>query len=1051
MFDVTNFLMRWLFLSNLVRDVADIQTLPYNPGIPPILVEPVNNNNHNQDIGHPTSTSSSSLTHQTTYPIPHQPEIQQQPALSTPPSISITTSDNCEDEWRDQCLRGILSYPPGTQRLLIMDAMRAEMVERLSCSLKKADQTLEQYERCRQQGVEHGGEIIDDGASLSSQSEELYTDDDSRYDINENHHIDANTANHRSVELETTLVADGTRYNDPSSSSFSSPITVVAKGTPKKDRNAISSSSTKNGRRAIKLAPKDLSSMLPSAEKVNDAEKTIRVIHDYLPQLISIVLKSPPAFNPNIVDPIDKLRRLIVKRCVDDANWGIDMCWLLEAEVGRSWKNLFEHREQTGKRLIIVLQAEKAAVLATIGSGKKEAFDLLQDAEQATAFGFTVPFDANFSYHGPNQYQEYNYNNKEHLHQYGQTPNNSKLPSSLSLRRCSHFGDTMHFIDRLTKISLDMRGVPIVHRHAYLQDSIKEMNRRIRRRMITDGDVSLDVEDHCCPDDRPLISDITSDMLMHSVHLPIYPKQNSRWPGGVPTEYIMNKAAVKVLNIVAEESRILASRERCPYLVRVEVADTNLRGNDSRLYASCAPGLGATIKEALSMSATAMNNAATTETDKYEQRFGNYHIPSELLIPNARKSNKHHSVTVIETEKELITEPLSKEMQRGGWQAHETSFYSHNSEDIFATNPYDAVRENEYQQLHQQMYNDHGMIIQTPTKGTEQSPLFSTREVLLDRIFGQPWDDRCEEIRQASPYGNVEGWRLASFIMKAGEDIRREALVMQIITKLNDWFRKDIPEPFRPHMRPYTIMCVGGDAGLVECLSNAKSVDEVKKETDHFKSLRDYFERAYGPPTTDSAQYQKECASKQSGIPKPLAFEEAQDNFLRSLVGYSLICYILQIKDRHNANILMDRDGNIIHIDFGFVLGDTPKMCKVPIFSEKAPFKLSKEYWEVLGGWNTNQGGLGVRFCHMFEYAFACAAAHMDEIASLVEATMLTLTQSPRQAQLLAKGVRSRLKMRGPPGSLEQKSFIVELVNAARTDPGTSTYDWLQRNMNGYQ
>ena len=90
-------------------------------------------------------------------------------------------------------------------------------------------------------------------------------------------------------------------------------------------------------------------------------------------------------------------------------------------------------------------------------------------------------------------------------------------------------------------------------------------------------------------------------------------------------------------------------------------------------------------------------------------------------------------------------------------------------------------------------------------------------------------DEKCEEIRQASPYGKVEGWRLASFIMKAGEDIRREALVMQIITKLNDWFQTDIPETYRPHMRPYTIMCVGGDAGIVECLPDAKSVDEVKK------------------------------------------------------------------------------------------------------------------------------------------------------------------------------------------------------------------------------
>jgi phosphatidylinositol 4-kinase len=321
----------------------------------------------------------------------------------------------------------------------------------------------------------------------------------------------------------------------------------------------------------------------------------------------------------------------------------------------------------------------------------------------------------------------------------------------------------------------------------------------------------------------------------------------------------------------------------------------------------------------------------------------------------------------------------------------------------------------------------------------------------LDRIFGQPWKEKCEEIRQASPYGKVEGWRLASFIVKAGEDIRREALVMQIITKLNEWFTEEIPESLRPSMRPYTIMCVGGDAGVVECLSDAKSVDELKKKTDNFVSLRDFFERAYGPPKTYSNQYGAYYAHGVSNPATLPTFEQAQDNFLRSLVGYSVVCYILQIKDRHNANILMDREGHIMHIDFGYVLGDTPKMGKVPIFSERAPFKLNGEFWDVLGGWNAKGGGLGVKFCKMFQRALECASAHAEEIEALVEATMLTLTQSPRQARMLAAGVNNRLRMRGAPGSSEQQRFIIELVNAALTSWGTTTYDWLQRNMNGYE
>lgn len=54
---------------------------------------------------------------------------------------------------------------------------------------------------------------------------------------------------------------------------------------------------------------------------------------------------------------------------------------------------------------------------------------------------------------------------------------------------------------------------------------------------------------------------------------------------------------------------------------------------------------------------------------------------------------------------------------------------------------------------------------------------------LLDHIFGQEWKKKCETVRQNSPFRDVRGWRLAAFIMKAGEDIRKEALVMQVSLK----------------------------------------------------------------------------------------------------------------------------------------------------------------------------------------------------------------------------------------------------------------------------
>jgi phosphatidylinositol 4-kinase len=934
MLDVMTFLMRWLFLSNLLRDVAEIQTIPQEDQPPP---------------------------HTTVDP------------SSIPPLL-------WEEYWRNQCIHGILSCPPGSQRLLTIDALRVDLVQQLSHQIRD-DQTILQRHRQR----------IVSLPSRQGDKENETPEEDSEDDP----YRDADLEILKALESAEREAAEGAIGD-----AEAAPPSHLAAYFSISGQGDVNASSEKRKENAETICAE------VSPERRAWAIRSTQQTRDFLPQIVAAVLKSPPATNPSLANPVQRLRQVLLDRCLQDPSWGIEMCWLLESEVGRAWKTLFEHRQQTGRRLIVVLPAEKAAVLAKIGSEKHEAFDLLQDAEQATAYGYRM--------------------DEPVADAYPAMPSEEKrLPSSLSLRRCSHFGDTMHFIDRLTQISLDLRSVPTIHRHQYLQEWLQEMNRRIRRRMVTRGEISLDVDDHRGPLEWPNIGDLRQDMLKHSVHFPLVP-QSGGWPSGRETDATSfstrsteSPKVVRVLNVVASESRLLSSRERCPFLVHMEVADTDMDGSDARLYATGARDVGSTVEEALRL------------LGKQGEGSQSYQIPNELL--SARPSSVHHPGSA--------TFSIST---RGGCQA-EQSTYPEEGAYYTDQNPYDSVRQQELENLHRQMYlGQSGQTHQMVPNPAQ--PHVSTGHELLDKIFGEPWAKKCREIREQSPFGQVRGWRLASFIMKAGEDIRREALVMQIISKLGQWFEEDIPAEHKPYMRPYTIMSVGGDAGLVECLSDAKSVDEVKKETDNFVSLREYFERAYGPPSRH--QRRASVHPRPSGA---ISFETAQDNFLRSLVGYSLVCYILQIKDRHNANILIDREGHIMHIDFGFVLGDTPKMAKVPIFSERAPFKLSQEFWDVLGGWNFNEGGLGVRFCKMFELAFACASSHADEIASLVEATMLALHPDARTARLMARGVRSRLEMRGPPGSTEQKMFIMSLVNAALTSWGTTTYDWLQKSMNGYQ
>ncbi len=122
--------------------------------------------------------------------------------------------------------------------------------------------------------------------------------------------------------------------------------------------------------------------------------------------------------------------------------------------------------------------------------------------------------------------------------------------------------------------------------------------------------------------------------------------------------------------------------------------------------------------------------------------------------------------------------------------------------------------------------------------------------------------------------------------------------------------------------------------GILECIPNSASRDQLGKAFD--SDLYQYFVDKFGQEYV-TAQNRRTTAG----------FQIARKNFIKSLAAYSLISYILQIKDRHNGNILIDNEGHIAHIDFGFIFDWSPGR---DMRFESANFKLTSEMVKVLGG-----------------------------------------------------------------------------------------------------
>ncbi|KAL0275299.1 UNVERIFIED_CONTAM: hypothetical protein PYX00_003194 [Menopon gallinae] len=281
----------------------------------------------------------------------------------------------------------------------------------------------------------------------------------------------------------------------------------------------------------------------------------------------------------------------------------------------------------------------------------------------------------------------------------------------------------------------------------------------------------------------------------------------------------------------------------------------------------------------------------------------------------------------------------------------------------------------------------------------------------------EPWEEKERRVRESSPYGHLSNWKLLSVIVKCGDDLRQELMASQLLTVLQRIWEM---ERVALWVRPYKILCLSNDSGLIETIPNTVSLHQIRKHCQ--LSLPEYFEKEFGPVTSEE-------------------FLTAQRNFVQSCAAYSIICYVIQVKDRHNGNILLTNEGHVIHIDYGFILSTSPKNLGF----ETSPFKLTPEFVEVMGGLGSD----------MFEYykililqGLVAARKHMDRILGIVE-IMRSSAQLPcfKSGGATVQSLKNRFHLNMTEEKLQL--LVDNLVESSIHSLSTKLYDGFQYMTNG--
>ncbi|KAJ1021530.1 hypothetical protein NDA13_005568 [Ustilago tritici] len=291
-----------------------------------------------------------------------------------------------------------------------------------------------------------------------------------------------------------------------------------------------------------------------------------------------------------------------------------------------------------------------------------------------------------------------------------------------------------------------------------------------------------------------------------------------------------------------------------------------------------------------------------------------------------------------------------------------------------------------------------------PLQSHAKAPFMATFKVHREVV--RPGDEGDEDTPAKKTH--IDVWQAAIF--KVGDDCRQDVLALQVIAMFKNIYTTVGMDLY---LNPYRVTATGPGCGVIDVVPNATSRDEMGRAK--INHLLTFFIDTYG--NQDS-----------------ITFQQARMNFIQSMAAYSIVCHILQIRDRHNGNMMIDQDGHLVHIDFGFLFDIGPGGMRFEPYS----FKLSHEMIDLMGGPESQGFRL---FEQLVVKAFLAARPWCEEIVDTCKLMLGTELPSFKGTATIE---RLRQRFRPELGEREAAEHARWLVKDAYGNKRAVLYDKLQ-------